>query len=409
MGMAAQTFPSRPATAFKPYWSVPSYKPGVTGPATPPGVNTNAPPSPRTGGRPPAPPSGRFPSWRAVGAAAAVAAGVYAVYRITRDQQGYHDDDMIPAEVSDAVTWTNYTEASDYMTERYGDPYTAWYGALVWWLPSTVVDTHFNPDYQWNWGEYIPNHVQDTQGAEVRVNEYERYRHIYSSEYANDDYYWNGQHWVRWKYEFTLPPNSVDAFPAQGPGTTVRTAPRPSVMPVGDAIPEVDPFGQPEPPPRPRLRPTRSRTQVRTQPRPARQGRNVRDVLAGDRGPRQSSPRNRKPRNPERKVRVGGYKAAYALANALGEVAEITDLLAEASGWKYDRYEKGTYFQQKFRHVWFEGGYAKVDWDEFWAGWQYNQVEDWAYGNFGQAVGQAAEALGLTTSPGWGQTGRAGP
>ena len=78
-------------------------------------------------------------------------------------------------------------------------------------------------------------------------------------------------------------------------------------------------------------------------------------------------------------------------------MAEFTDIAAYASGWKYNKYAKGTWFQQKFRHVWFEGGIHNVDWDAFWEAYLLNQVEDMALGMSGKASGQAAKNLGFTT------------
>lgn len=85
------------------------------------------------------------------------------------------------------------------------------------------------------------------------------------------------------------------------------------------------------------------------------------------------------------------------IANAGGEFIEFVDLAAAASGWKYNKWESGTYLQQKMRHLFLEGGINRVNWDEMWDSMLENQIEDWALGKSGQAAGEVGKDIGRVT------------
>lgn len=101
----------------------------------------------------------------------------------------------------------------------------------------------------------------------------------------------------------------------------------------------------------------------------------------------------------ESKNRPGGFVllALGALADTLGGLDEFIGILAEASGWRYNREIGGT--TRYNQTVWLFGkmkGLQWLDWGEFFDLLIDNAVEDALYGILGRAAGIGYSNLGVT-------------
>lgn len=265
------------------------------------------------------------------------------------------------------------------------------------WVNPLITTWDYNPT-----PPFTTKFSQTNSSALVMKN-FDRYQHFFPPPPSPDAPATYGT----WFYGFTVPPYTNPH------GYVIGTTAVPYVVPIGDPVPMEEVWPEPAPhvrpapttppltpePPAPRARP-RPRVRFRRFPRAGIQYDVSMAPRAAPRAARASSTRSRPPRGvQERKVRMAGRAVAIgkAIANAGGEFIEFVDLAAAASGWKYNKWESGTYLQQKMRHLFLEGGINRVNWDEMWDSMLENQIEDWALGKSGQAAGEVGKDIGRVT------------
>lgn len=118
--------------------------------------------------------------------------------------------------------------------------------------------------------------------------------------------------------------------------------------------------------------------------------------LIGKSGPPKMVSGRGRPRGPESKAQlsVSGYRYILGMANALGEAYEWIDMLAAASGWKYDPAVGGTRLYNKFVWLFFQGGLEKIDWNKLHDERLANEVEDFIFGQAGRLSKGGARGIG---------------